>query len=116
MPSLTTTQTTTPILTPALRKRLAVAFAQYQARKAALDAAQAALDAVKATITELQEESGAESVEVDGFKATLVAPIRKQFDRKAYAASGGDLKLYDNAMVDVTSRPYVKISLPKGDE
>ncbi len=116
--SVTATTTTTTELSLSTRQKqaLMVKFQNYQAQKAVLDAAQAKMDALKAEIQKLREATGEMSLELNGFQSTLVAPTRKTFDPKAFVKAGGDLDIYNEAMVDTPVKAYEKITCPKGEQ
>lgn len=111
-PMATVSTTKEVKLEPKLRRKLLTEFRTYQSLKQTLDATQAAMDKHKAVIAELRDATGEMSLEIEGFKTTMVAPIRKVFDPKEFVANGGDLQIYNNSMKDVPSKPYEKITLP----
>lgn len=79
-------------LKPTLRRKLLNELKLYQELKVQLKTIEYALDKHKAAIGELRDETGEQSISLDGFSVTLVAPMRK-----------GDLELY---------KEYNKISCP----
>lgn len=97
---------------PRLRRKLLQELRTYQSLKQTLDATQAAMDKIKATVSEIRDSTGEMSLELEGFKTTLVAPIRKVFDPKEFVANGGDMQIYNNSIKDVPSKPYEKITMP----
>lgn len=111
--SVTTTATTTVKLAPKLKLKLLTKFREYQDKKVKLDAAQARMDALKVEIADLREDTGETSLDLEGFKTSLISPIREVFDEKKFIADGGDITIYKGAMKNVPSKPYEKISLPK---
>ena len=114
MPSIAVSATTTTEITlkPALKTRLLKELRTYAMLRSQMTDLELALDKHKAAIGGIREETGEQKLEIDGFSVTLVAPIRKKFNPKRFVAEGGDLAIYNNAMDDVTSRPYEKISCP----
>ena len=114
MPSIAVSATTTTEITlkPALKTRLLKELRTYAMLRSQMKDLELALDKHKAVIGGIREETGEQKLEIDGFSVTLVAPIRKKFNPKRFVAEGGDLAIYNNAMDDVTSRPYEKISCP----
>jgi len=120
--ALTVTVSTTQEikLAPAIRRKLLTEFRAYAAVKAQMATLQHALDKHKGVIAGLRDETGEQSLEIDGFRTTLVAPIRKKFSPKRFVANGGDLAIYNASIDEVPSRPYEKVSLPgakdEGDE
>lgn len=111
-PTVTVSTTKEVRLEPKLRRKLLLELRTYQTLKQTLDATQAAMDKHKATIAELRDSTGEMSIEIEGFKTTMVAPIRKVFDPKEFVANGGDLQIYNNSIKDVPSKPYEKITMP----
>ncbi len=114
MPSLTATATTTHELQlkPAVKKRLLTelrAYADLAAQRKAIDEKMAGCRGV---VEEIQIELEESSIELEGFKSTLVAPIRKVFDRKKFVRLGGDLAIYESAQVSAPGKAYVKITAP----
>ena len=75
------------------------------------------MDKIKAKVGDLRNETGEQSVELEGFRVTLVAPTRKKFNAKTFVKLGGDIDIYNQANEEVLSKPYEKITLPdSGDE
>lgn len=112
MPTLTTTVVKQVQLAPTVRRRLLNEFRAYGAIKAQMDTLQHALDKHKANIGAIREETGEASLDLEGFKVSIVAPIRHIFSPRKFISAGGDLSLYNNSFEDVPSRSYEKISLP----
>ena len=110
--SVIATTTTEVSLKPALKTRLLKELRTYAMLRSQMKDLELALDKHKAVIGGIREETGEQKLEIDGFSVTLVAPIRKKFNPKRFVAEGGDLAIYNNAMDDVTSRSYEKISCP----
>lgn len=99
-------------LAPSLRRKLLQEFKIYAQLKTQLDTIKSAMDKHKGNIAALRDETGEMSLSLEGFKTTLVAPIRKKFDKKVFVREGGDLAIYEAAMVDVPSAPFEKITCP----
>lgn len=117
MPSITATTTHQITITPAVKrqllKELRLWAELHQQEKAIKLAKTKHAKAVEAIQTELGESS----VDLEGFKSTIVAPIRKKFDKIKYVQLGGKLDIYDGAMVDTPGKAYLKITPPgAGDE
>jgi|SRR6266853_5765531 len=110
--SLTATTVQEIQIKPALRKRLLTELKVYAEIVGQIKALESAKDKHKEAIGAIREETGEQKLEIDGFSVTLVAPIRKKFNPKKFVSLGGDLQIYNNAVEDVTSRPYEKISIP----
>lgn len=110
----TVTATTTQEITiaPKLRLKLLTKFKLYEQQKLLLDSVQEKLDAIKAEIAEIRDETGETSLELDGYKTTLVAGERKKFNPKKFIAAGGDLAIYQQAIEIKLNKPYEKVSGP----
>lgn len=116
--SITATQTTQVQIKPALKRRLMtelVAYTQLAGKRKAIDAE---MKKHTAAVEAIQTELGESKLEVDGYKATLVAPVRQVLDKKRFVALGGRLDLLEKATSGVPSKAYVKISAPgeKGED
>jgi hypothetical protein len=120
MPSTTITATTTTEITlaPAIRRKLLTelrTYAQLHEQKKALELA---MDKIKGKVAAIRDETGEQSLKLEGFTTTLVAPIRKKFNEKKFVRLGGDLELYNQAVEETLTKPYEKITCPgsKDDE
>lgn len=112
-----TVSTTTEIhLSPSIRTKLVTALRTYYRLKTQAKEIEVQLDHYKTVVACIREETGEMSLSVEGFTTSLVAPIRKVFNKKKFVSLGGDLALYEMAMDNVPSAPYEKISLPKEQE
>jgi len=116
MPSVTTTVTQEVELEPVMRRQLLIELRAFAAIKEQLVRLQHQSDAHKAAIGALRDETGAQTLSVEGFTISLVAPIRKVFNKKKFVLVGGDLALYEQAMDNVSSRAYDRISCPGSDD
>lgn len=116
MPGLataTTLATTHEVqLKPALLTKLRRELRLYAELKTQLKAIALALDKHKGVIGAIREETGEQSLKLDGFSVTLVAPVRKQFNGAKFVQLGGDIGIYNEAHESVPGRPYDKITLP----
>lgn len=112
MPTVSTTIMKQVKLQPALRLKLSKEFRLYGQLKSQLDAITQAMDKSKAVIASIREQSGEASLSLDGYKTTLISPIRSKFNPKKFVADGGDLSIYNNAVESVPSKSYEKITLP----
>lgn len=99
-------------LEPKLRKKILTELRTYAGLHDQLKAIQHAMDKKKAIIGELRNETGEQSVELEGFKVTLVAPTRRKFDPKKFVTLGGDIEVYNEANVETLTTPYEKITCP----
>ena len=116
MPTVTVTTTQEVKISPSVRKRLLTELKVYAEIVGQIKALESAKDKHKEAIGAIREETGEQKLEIDGYSITLVAPIRKKFNPKKFVSMGGDLQIYNNAVEDVTSRPYEKISIPGAKE
>lgn len=114
MPSATITATTTQTLTlkPTIKRKLMVALKSYMGLKGQREVIDEAMKKARATAGEILMETGESSISVEGFKTTLVAPVRKVFNKQKFIALGGNLDFYNAAMDDVPGTPYTKITTP----
>jgi DNA-directed RNA polymerase subunit L len=112
MPTITVSTTEQVKISPKLLKQLRTELATFSSLKTDLKLIEARMDVSKAAIETIREETDQQTIQVDGYSITLVAPIRKKFNPKRFVALGGDLSIYNQAVEDVTSRPYTKISVP----
>lgn len=115
-PSVTATTTHEVKLAPALRKKLLTSLRTYAGLKSQIEVLESALKKQKGLIGALREETGEQSLALEGFKVTLVANIRKKFNPKKFVQLGGDLALYNEAHEDVPVRAFEKITLPGASE
>lgn len=116
--SVTTTTTTTVKLAPKLKQKLLTKFREYADLKVKLDTTKTRMDALKVEIADLREDTGETSLELEGYKTTLISPTRSKFNEKKFIADGGDIGIYKGAVEIVTSKSYEKVSVPgqKEDE
>lgn len=86
----------------------------YAGLKAQLDAIQERMDAAKAEIGELRESTGEDTLSIDGFSLALVQPVRKVLNHEKLIALGCAVAWLEEATENVPTKPYEKVSLPKG--
>lgn len=110
--SVTTTTTTTVKLAPKLKQKLLTKFREYADLKTKLDATKVRMDALKVELADLREDTGEVSLELEGFKTTLISPTRSKFNEKKFIADGGDISIYKGAVEVVPSKSYEKVSVP----
>ena len=99
-------------LSPAIRRRLMEQLRDYQqlaTRRTTIDAAMAAC---REAVAEIQTELEESSIELEGFKSTLVAPMKSVFDKKTFVRIGGRLDLIEAATSKVPGKVYVRITPP----
>ena len=110
--AITATTTHQLKLAPQLKKKLLLALRTYVelgAQKKALDLARSKQSKI---VEDIQVELGESSLDIEGFKSTIVAPVRHTLDKKRYVALGGDLDLLERSMVDTPGKSYVRITPP----
>lgn len=118
MPRLQATVTTTTVqqvkLTPTQQLKLKNAFTVYQKQKAIRDEADAKMVQARVESEEVMEDAGQASLSLDGFKTTLVAPVKKgKFSLTLAVKQGLPLaKLQKSYEPDEPGTPYAKISVP----
>jgi len=112
MPTVTVTTTQEVKISPSIRKKLLTELKVYAEIVGQIKVLESAKDKHKEAIGAIREETGEQKLEIDGYSVTLVAPIRKKFSPKKFVSLGGDLAIYNQAVEDVTSRSYEKISIP----
>lgn len=100
------------VLSPELRRALLVEFRAYQKLQKQRKDIEAKMDAVKAKVSALRDSTGEQSLELDGFKTTLVAPTRRKFNPKTFVKLGGDIDIYNQANEETLAKPYELISVP----
>mgnify|MGYP001573967162 FL=1 len=110
--SVTATTTHQLKLAPQLKRKLLLALKTYTELAAQAKVLALAKKKQSGIVEEIQTELGESSIDIDGYKSTIVAPIRKVLDRKRFVALGGDLAILDQAMIDTPSKAYPKITAP----
>lgn len=103
-------------LRPLLRRKLLLSLRTYANLKGQIDALKSALEKQKGVIGALREETGEQSLSLEGFTITQVTAIRKKFNPKKFVTLGGDLEIYNQAQEEVPSKPYEKITVPGATE
>lgn len=109
----TTTVTRTVTIKPKTLLKLRTELKEYAGLKSKLDDIQAKMDAKKASIGELRESTGEDKLSIDGFSLALVQPVRKVLNHQKLIAAGCAVAWIEEAMENVTSTPYEKITCPK---
>ena len=108
--TVTTTTTTVVKLTPALKKKLMVELKTYTTLRDQKKALELAMKKHAGTVEEIMETAGESSLEVDGFKTTIIAPVRSKLDPKRLVALGVSTETIRKATTETPGTPYVKIS------
>ena len=116
MPSLSVTTTTTQVvkLSPALKKKLLLKCKTYASLKLQRDAADLAMTKQRTEVEFIMEEAGESKLEIEGFKTTLIAPVKKgKFNPKKAIALGITTEQIEKSMdPDTPGKSYIKISVP----
>lgn len=116
MLGVTATTTHTITIEPKLRRQLLKELRLW----AELHAQEKAIKLAKAkhakTVEDIQTEVGESTLDLEGFKSTIVAPMRKKLDKKKFVALGGKLDLLEKATVETPGKAYVKITPPGGKD
>ena len=111
--TVATVSTTKEIkLTPVLTRKLLTELRTYAELKDHIKTLEYAADKHKATIGKLREETGEQSVSLEGFTVTLVAGTRKKFNPKKFVSLGGEIEIYNQAIDEVPTKPYEKVTCP----
>lgn len=112
--SVTATVTTTKeiVLKPTVRRKLLTELKAYAALKADMDALKHAMDKKKATIGAIREETGEDSIELEGFKVSLVAPVRSVLNKQRLISLGCAAAWLEEATETKPARAYTKVTVP----
>lgn len=116
MPALAVNATVTTTkdirLAPQLRTKLLKELRAYQAIEEQLKALEHAKAKHKTAIGKLRDETGEQSIKLDGFTVTLVAGVSTKLDKKLLIQQGVTMAMIENATVVTPKRAYDRISLP----
>jgi hypothetical protein len=113
---LSLTATVTGKLTTTLKARYLTTLRAYAELKAQKDAIDAALKTTRTHVEEILTESGEESLAIDGYKTTLVAPVRSTLDPQRLIMLGVSPDIIKQATVETAGTPYLRITVPGRDE
>jgi transposase len=114
--SVTATVTKEVTLAPALKTRYLQALKSYAKLKTQREALDFAMKQHREQVEAVLAESGETSLALEGYKTTLIAPVRKQLDQKKLLALGVSMDIIQAATVEVATTPYIKITVPGGDD
>ena len=103
-------------LSPKVQARLLNDLKAYASAKANRDVLEQSMKNYRGDIEQIMVEAGEERIEVDGFKTTMIAPVRKKLDPKRLVALGVSMDIIAQATVEEPGTPYVKVSLPGGKD
>lgn len=114
--SITAIATTEIKLQPSLKAKLLTAIQLYLECGNKIRALKAGQAFQAKTIEDIQVDLGESSLDIDGYKSTIVAGTTKSLDKKKFVALGGRLDLLEAAMVEKPKKPYVRITAPGASE
>jgi hypothetical protein len=116
--TITATTTTQITLKPQVRRKLLTELKVYVELKEQREVLDLAMRTHRDSVENILLETGESSLALDGFKVTLVAPVRKVLDHKKLIALGVTTEQIQRATVEVPGKPYPKISWggKNGDE
>lgn len=115
VPTVTVSTTREVKLEATTRRKLLTKLRTYEGlhtQKRVIDLAMAKL---KDEVGAIRNETGEQSLELDGFKVTLVAGTRKKFNPKKFVQLGGDIDIFNQANEETLVKPFEKITLPGAD-
>jgi len=110
--TITATTTQQIVLKPSLKTKLMKELRLYAELRSQREAIDAAMDKHKASIEVIRDEAGEQSLKVEGYTISLVAPVRAILDKMRLIANGVTLAQIEDSTVHKPSKPYCKISLP----
>jgi hypothetical protein len=113
MLTATTTVTQTVELSPQLKRQLLNELKAYQSLHTQREALELAITNKKANIGKLRERSGEKMLELEGYKISLVEPVRKELDKKKFVELGGSLAMLENATVSRPTKAYERVTCPE---
>jgi hypothetical protein len=114
MPTMTATVTTSKEvkLSARVTRKLLTELNAYQGLKAQLDAIKEAMDGHKAAIEVLRDETGEQSIALEGFKISLVSPVRSTLDKKQLLLAGVSVAQLEAGTITKPTKPYTKLTMP----
>ena len=111
--AVTTTVEKTVELSPRLKRKLLTELQSFQGLKTQLDAIKTAMDSHKSAIEALRAETGESSIELSGFKISLVQPVgRASLDKKKLLEAGVLLSQIEQGTVVKPVKSYCKVTVP----
>ena len=110
--AVTATTTHQLVIAPQIKRKLLLALKTYTELSAQAKVLALAKKKQSGIVEGIQTELGESSIDIDGYKSTIVAPIRRVLDKKKFIALGGNLDIYEAAMIDTPSKAYPKITAP----
>lgn len=110
--TVTATTTQTIKLKPTVRKKLLASLKIYSELRTQIKALEHALDKHKDIVSQLREETGEQSLSLEGYTVTLVAPLRSKLEPAKLIALGVSMETIQAATTVKPTKAYVKISVP----
>lgn len=111
-PVATATTTRELVLKPQLRRKLLNELRAFAELKSQYKALELAMNKHKDAIGRLREETGEQSIALEGFKVTQVTQTRSTLDKKLLLEQGVTMGQIENATVTKPGRPYTKVTTP----
>ena len=120
MPALANTVTATTThevrLSPAVRRKLLTELRTYEQLKQQKAAIESAMEKHKTIIAAIREETGEQTIKLEGFSVTLVAPVRSTLDKKKLIAQGVTTAQIEAATVISPGKSYTKVTVPAEED
>lgn len=110
--SVTATVKTQATLTPKLKTELLTTVKAYGAQKLIRDAADEKMKKARTRTEEIMETAGETALEVEGYKTTLVAPVRRTLSVERLLKKGVSIDVINACYEETPGTPYVKIHVP----
>jgi hypothetical protein len=110
--TVTTTSTQVVKLSPTVKRKLLMTVKTYAGLKTQRDALDHAMKGHRATVEELLEEAGQTTLDIEGYKTTIIAPVKTKLDPKKLIALGVSADIIEKATISTAGTPYVKITVP----
>lgn len=112
--TVTTTQTIT--LKPALRTKLLRELREYEQLALQQHKLKLLLAQKKSIIGTLRNQTGEQSLSLEGYTVTLVAPLKSKLNKQRFVSLGGSLAMLEEATELKPAKPYDRISCPSADD
>lgn len=118
--SMTTTATVTTTkeikLAAGIRRKMLTELKAYAEIKEQIKALEHAAKRHKAALDEMREKTGEKSIALEGFKITLVEPVRTYLDKEALITAGVTIAQIEEATITRPGRAYTKVTVPGDSE
>jgi len=100
------------VLKPQVLRKLRLELKTYTSLKEQFDILKAQLDKRKGVIGRLREETGEQSLSLDGYKITRVCGTSSKIDKAKLVELGCAMAWITESTVVTPKKPYEKITLP----